>query len=208
MNPPKPKRSMKLNEIFPYDSITNLNGIFAMFKAIYPSEFELFFGDVDTVALDTWFISTYGERPASNFVCLMQEGKISWQAGFMVIFSMHMLSWKKSQEALYTELGPFDNYTLKETRVGVTERDSTLARENIETEPLYNEPSPVVTLHNRTNETNGSKTTDDYTIIKTGNIGNTVNSDLINRQIWTYRTKLAQLIFSDLRDYMTLQIYE
>lgn len=199
---------MKLNEIFPLDGLNPDVGIFAAFKRLYPDEFEKFFDKLTPMPLDMYFIGTYGERTVTPLVESIARGNTSYDGTLMVIFSMHMQSWLKSYEALFTDLTPFDNYQLVQTQKGTTANEGNNISETLDSVQSFNDSSFKDTDKNTNNSKTNNTETQDIVITKKGNIGNTVNSDLIQRQLWTYRSKLIQIIFADIRDYMTLQIYE
>lgn len=199
---------MKLNEVFPLDGLNQNIGIFAIFRKLYPDEFDKFFDKLTPLPLDMYFIGTYGERTVTPLVESIAKGNTSYDGTLMVIFSMHMQSWLKSYEALFTDYSPFDNYKLTETHKGTTTNEGDNTSDSLDSIQSFDSTDFKDTDKTTNNSKSNNVETQDIVITKTGNIGNTVNSDLISKQLWAYRSKLIQIIFADIRDYMTLQLYD
>lgn len=191
---------MKLKELF-----TATEGIFSTFNNLFPTEYSLFFGEIETSDLDTYVLGSFGNKTLAPII---ENNSTNYKVPLKVIFNIHMASWKKAYNALTYEYDFVNNYTVVETRTGTETTDTTNNDTNTDSVKGFDATDFSDSNKTVSDGTGQNKLTLDTQYTKKGNIGNTPISDLILKELEESKIAFYDIIIHNIINDITLSIYE
>lgn len=202
---------MKLNQLIKADE-----AIFSTLKQLDGDKFQAAFGDADPDILDLDFFSHYGERTIAPLVkSFVSEGVLvgeGMQRIGKVLYSRYYEKWRRLYTTLTTDYDVLRPYNIVDMTTEEGESASTNENETMFDSDVYgyNSANPVDDKDSRTSDSgkNENKHTLKRTYERHGNIGNTSYSELIQKELAARESNYLDIVFQDVAEMMTLQIYE
>lgn len=203
-------------------------GLFASFtNPIWRDEF-------DSNQLDITFITSYGETPISPYVKYLTRetnGIITEQSVKELannVYQFYRYKWERLWASNVAKYNPIDNYNMVETSQDTVNNEMS-GTDSSKTDTSYNDSSnSSINAFNSGNgvptdsnngggstnaQYNGSNSSNNHiitqhTLTREGNIGVTTSAQMIGQEIELWKWNYINMVMTDIRNYVGLQIYQ
>lgn len=192
--------TMKLNELF-----TNTEGIFSTFKELYETDYNSFFGEIETSDFDAYIFGAYGNKTLSPVIELNSS---NYKVPLRLIFSMFLNKWKKDYNALFKDYDFTKPYSLTETRTGTENRNVENNNSDIDSNKGFNSSDFVEKEKTVYTKKEDNTLTLNTIYDKSGNTGNMSISELVQKELEANKAVFYDIIIRDIMSQVTLEIYE
>lgn len=182
---------------------------FSVFATFQNPSYSEVLGSVDATALDDRFNRLYGGR--TLYTSMISEGSLD-NAGLLGIWLSHVDKWKAYRSALNLEYDPLDTYHSTETRERTYDTAGSSSSTNSSNDSVFGFDSESAVndsagTESSTSENSRNDTTKE-TVTTSGNRTGTAQSDLLMKELRLRRISYIDTIMADVRDELTLSIYE
>lgn len=182
---------------------------FSTFETFQDPSFSDVFGTISASSLDYRFASKYGER--ETFPAVVLDGKFDPTA-LLGIWLTYADGWKRVRSDLGIEFDPTNPYKYDEKRDTSYKTEGSSTNNVSQANKVYGFDSAEGvgdTDRNDKSDSNNSRTdTTNETITRSGNTGATPTSDLVASDLRLRMNRFVDIVMADVRDELTLAIYE
>lgn len=182
---------------------------FSTFQSFTNPSYEDILGSIDPTVLDDRFNRLYANR--TLFTSMVTNNALD-ETGLLGIWLSHSDKWKSYRTALGLEYDPLDTYHSTETRNRSYETNGTNSSTHNGNDSVYGfDSTDAVNDSANTETSNGENKRNDTTtetVTLTGNRTGTAQSDLLVKELRLRRISYIDTIMADVRDELTLAIYE
>lgn len=189
---------MLIKDVF----VTTNDGVYTLFKALYPDTYTTFYSDIDPTIVNEYFMTLYGTRTAIDTLSTNRDNIIN-----MVIYR-HIKKWQSIYNDLFGNYTPITNYSVTETHTGG--KTNTYTKGTTVTDQVQGfNSSDFVTSTKSINDGNDTDVTvyDNYTIAKNGyyniDVADMISNDVKIRQLYLF----YDIIDADIINDISLSIY-
>lgn len=203
---------MKLNNLMSLD-----NAIFAQMKRVHAEQYEELFEDMEPSLLDLDFFTLHGEKAVAPLVLMFVKDGVMIADGMeriaQVALNKYFDKWRRIHNTLTEEYDAFhpyhitDSTEISEETHGMNESETVT---DYDVAAAFNSTAMVDDKDTRVKDAGNSDSTRTQTKMyqRSGNIGNTSFSDYIQKELNARQVNYLDLIYKDLAELLTLQIYE
>lgn len=185
---------MKLNEYF-----TNETGIFTVFAADFPEEFNILFPNKTAIELNILTLWKYGSKFfAANFIDVANVVLHN-------VIKINLDRWLKMQAVINTNVLPTANETETKTKTGTLQTNVSRESGNINAEKVFNSTDFISNEKNDFRESNDK--TDTYNLTETTQKAGNIIENVKNAFVLRETTNLQAQIIYEIVKQITIDIY-